>query len=68
MAAGPARQGREKLDTILISEVEKGVMSWVIGGLVFEKSGGDFEQLMEDGDEDGHFGFAGGGETVGEDF
>ena len=41
-------------------------MSWEAEGLVFEEGEGDFEEFVEDGEADGHFGFAGGGEAVGE--
>ena len=34
----------------------------------FEDGEGDFEEFVEDGDEDRHFGFASSGETVGEGF
>ncbi len=43
-------------------------MVWVIGAVVFEEEEGDFDEFVEDGDEDGHFGFAGRGEAVGESF
>ena len=43
-------------------------MMWVIGGVVFEEEEGDFDEFVDDGEEDGHFGFAGGGEAVGEGF
>lgn len=41
-------------DTILIFRK----MERVVGGLVFEESEGGFEEFVEDGEEDGHFGFA----------
>src|SRR5262245_12205312 len=42
-------------------------MKRVVGGRVFEQAEGDFEELVEDGEEDGHLGFACGREAVGED-
>jgi hypothetical protein len=44
------------------------VMVWVIGGLVFEEGEGVAEELVFDGEESGHFGFAAGFEGVGEGF
>ena len=44
------------------------MVSWEVVGLVFEEGEGDFEEFVEDGEEDGHLGFAGGGEAVGEGF
>ena len=41
-------------------------MIGVIGGVVFEEAEGDFEELVEDGAEHGHFAFAGLGEAIGE--
>ena len=53
----------QRKDTILIFSGLKGVVSWVVGGMVFEEGEGDFEEFVEDGDEDGHFGFTGGSES-----
>jgi hypothetical protein len=61
------RQGQWNLDTILNFRCER-VVIVLIGGLGFEESEGDFGEFVEDGDEDGHFGFAGGGEAVGKSF
>ncbi len=63
-----ARETHGKLDTILIFSGEEGVVIWAVGGLVFEEAEGGLDEFVEDGDEDGHLSFAGGGEAVGERF
>jgi len=44
------------------------VVEWLVGGLVFEEREGDFDEFVEDGDDDGHFGFAVLSESIGEGF
>lgn len=48
-------EASQLVDTILILSRRERVVSWVVGGVVFEHAEGDFEELVKDGDDDGEF-------------